>query len=72
MTGFLHEAGHYLDYNLSKDGKPLHTKMKMLEDYLKKDALDFVNGVYRKRLGKLAVDFKNLSIQELKKRVRLL
>ena len=66
MTGFLHEAGHYLDYNLSKDGKPLHTKMKMLEDYLKKDALDFVNGIYRKRLGKLAVDFKNLSVQELK------
>ena len=66
MTGFLHEAGHFLDYNLSKDGKPLHTKMKMLDYYLKKDALDFVNRIYRKRLGKLAVDFKNLSVQELK------
>ena len=67
MTGFLHEAGHYLDYNLSKDGKPLHTKMKDLDSFLKKDTLDFVNGIYRKRLGKLAVDFKNLSVQELKK-----
>ena len=66
MTGFLHEAGHFLDYNLSKDGKPLHTKMKMLEYYLKKDALDFVNGIYRGKLGKQAVDFKNLSVQELK------
>ena len=66
MTGFLHEAGHYLDYNLSKDRKPLHTKMKDLVSFLKKDALDFVNGIYRKRLGKLAVDFKNLSVQELK------
>lgn len=66
MTGFLHEAGHYLDYNLSKDGKPLHTKMKDLEYYLKKDALDFVNRIYRGKLGKQAVDFKNLSIQELK------
>ena len=52
MTGFLHEAGHYLDYNLSKDGKPLHTKMKMLEYYLKKDALDFVNKIYRKAIPK--------------------
>ena len=52
MTGFLHEAGHYLDYNLSKDGKPLHTKMKDLESYLKKDALDFVNGIYRKAIPK--------------------
>ena len=52
MTGFLHEAGHYLDYNLSKDGKPLHTKMKDLEFYLKKDALDFLNGIYRKAISK--------------------
>ena len=66
MTGFLHEAGHYLDYNLSKDGKPLHTKMKDLEYFLKKDALDFINKIYRGKLGKQAVDFKNLSIQELK------
>ena len=66
MTGFLHEAGHYLDYNLSKDGKPIHTKMKDLEYFLKKDALDFINKIYRGKLGKQAVDFKNLSIQELK------
>lgn len=66
MTGFLHEAGHYLDYNLSKDGKPLHTKMKDLEYFLKKDALDFINKIYKGKLGKQAVDFKNLSIQELK------
>ena len=66
MTGFLHEAGHYLDYNLSKDGKPLHTKMKDLEYFLKKDTLDFINKIYRGKLGKQAVDFKNLSIQELK------
>ena len=52
MTSFLHEAGHFLDYNLSKDGKPLHTKMKDLEYYLKKDALDFVNGIYRKAIPK--------------------
>ena len=52
MTGFLHEAGHFLDYNLSKDGKPLHTKMKDLECYLKKDALDFVNGIYGKAIPK--------------------
>ena len=52
MTGFLHEAGHYLDYNLSKDGKPLHTKMKDLDYYLKKDALDFVNKIYRKAIPK--------------------
>ena len=52
MTGFLHEAGHFLDYNLSKDGKPLHTKMKDLDYYLKKDALDFVNGIYRKAIPK--------------------
>jgi len=52
MTGFLHEAGHYLDYNLSKDGKPLHTKMKDLDSFLKKDALDFVNGIYRKAIPK--------------------
>ena len=66
MTGFLHEAGHYLDYNLSKDGIPLHTKMKDLEYFLKKDALGFINKIYRGKLGKQAVDFKNLSIQELK------
>ena len=66
MTSFLHEAGHYLDYNLSKDGKPLHTKMKNLEYFLKKDILDFINKIYRGKLGKQAVDFKNLSIQELK------
>ena len=66
MTSFLHEAGHYLDYNLSKDGKPLHTKMRNLEYFLKKDALDFINKIYRGKLGKQAVDFKNLSMQELK------
>ena len=66
MTGFLHEAGHYLDYNLSKDGKPLHTKMKNLDHFLKIDALHFINNIYRNKLGKQAVDFKNLSPQELK------
>ena len=66
MTGFLHEAGHYLDYNLSKDSKPLHTKMKNLDHFLKIDALHFINKIYRNKLGKQAVDFKNLSPQELK------
>ena len=66
MTGFLHEAGHYLDYNLSKDGKPIHTKMKNLDHFLKIDALYFINNIYRNKLGKQAVDFKNLSPQELK------
>ena len=66
MTGFLHEAGHYIDYNLSKDGKPIHTKMKNLDHFLKIDALYFINKIYRNKLGKQAVDFKNLSPQELK------
>ena len=40
--------------------------MKDLDSFLKKDALDFVNRIYRGKLGKQAVDFKNLSVQELK------
>ena len=65
MTGFLHEAGHYLDYNLTK-GNPLHQQMKFLQQSLKQDALGFINRTYRQVLGKNASDFRSLAPNELK------
>ena len=68
MTGFLHEAGHYLDYNLSKDGKPLHTKMKNLDHFLTTDALRFVNKIYNQALPKNQfISFKTLEGAEFDK-----
>ena len=68
MTGFLHEAGHYLDYNLSKDGKPLHTKMKKLDNFLTTDALRFINKIYNQALPKNQfISFKTLEGTEFEK-----
>ena len=68
MTGFLHEAGHYLDYNLSKDGKPIHTKMKNLDHFLKIDALHFINKIYNRALPKNQfISFKTLEGAEFEK-----
>ena len=68
MTGFLHEAGHYLDYNLSKDGKPLHTKMKKLDQFLTTDALRLINKIYNQALPKNQfISFKTLEGAEFDK-----
>ena len=68
MTGFLHEAGHYLDYNLSKDGKLLHTKMKKLDNFLTTDALLFINKIYNQALPKNQfISFKTLEGTEFEK-----
>ena len=66
MTTLLHEIGHYLDFNIMrKKGVTVHSSIPQLEKKLQSDALNFINRIYRKELGKQAVDFVNLSQESL-------
>ena len=43
MVTFLHESGHWLDYNVLKDGSTIRSHLPDLRSLLKQDFFDFIN-----------------------------
>ena len=48
MTTFLHESGHWLDYNMLGKGKNIHGELPKLREYIRNDALNYANSVLAK------------------------
>ena len=48
MTTFLHESGHWLDYNMLGKGKTIHGELPKLGEYIRNDALNYANSVLSK------------------------
>ena len=57
----LHEWGHWLDWNLIRDGKTLRQQLPNLREFLRKDALDYINRLINPEKG----------IKSIKEAVRL-
>ena len=49
MTTFLHESGHWLDFNMLGKGKTIHGELPKLGDYIKNDALNYANSILAKQ-----------------------
>ena len=67
-AAMLHEWGHWLDQNMTRDGKTLRERLPKLRKFLRKDAIDYINRLINPKKGiKSTRDIASLPWNEVAK-----